>query len=235
LDHTFFGASYSLQASHRLPNAALNASVSRGISSYPQLALAIPAGAAVSQFLNAAFATRIADPAARAQAITDFLARTQLAPTLASPVDFYATSLTLQEAANLSLVLIGARNSLGFSIFYLKSEAVSGQGNVLPPALQFGQNNTQTGAGINYSFNLSGTASVTAAATYSTTTTDTSTGPLANSRSRNINTNVSLNKSFGPRTTGSAGVGYSWSDTPGSTTAGSTSALTVFATVSHTF
>ena len=153
-DHTFFGSSYSLQVSHRLPNAALSANVSRGINSYPQLALAIPAGASVTQFVDAAFTTRIPDPAERAQAVDQFLARTQLAPTLASPVNFYATSLTLQDAANLSLVLIGMRNSVGLSVFYLKSEAISGQGNVLPPALQFGQNNTQVGAGVNYSFDL---------------------------------------------------------------------------------
>ncbi len=238
LDHTFFGSSYSLQISHRLPNAALSANASRGINSYPQLALAIPAGATVNQFLNAAFETRIPDPAERAQAIDQFLARTQLAPTLASPVNFYATSLTLQEAANVSLVLIGLRNSVGLSVFYLKSEAVSGQGNVLPPALQFGQNNTQTGAGITYSFSLSSMTNLGANATYSTTTTDTPTGPFANAKSKNFNTNVSANTRFGPKTTGSAGIGYSWSDTPGSSIAGNTSSissLNVFATVSHTF
>ena len=127
-EHRFFGSSYSAQISHRLPNAALSASAARGINSYPQLALAIPAGATVNQFLNAAFATRIPDPAERTQAVDQFLARTQLPPTLASPVNFYATTLTLQETANLSLVLIGTRNSLGLSVFYVKSDAISGRG-----------------------------------------------------------------------------------------------------------
>ncbi len=235
-DHTFFGSSYSLQVSHRLPNAALSATVSRGISSYPEVALAIPAGASVSQFLNAAFATRIFDPAERARAVDQFLARTQLAPTLASPVSFYATSLTLQEQANLSLVLIGTRNTVGLSAFYLKTEAVSGQGNVLPSALQFGQHNTQIGAGITYSLILSSMTNLGAGATYSTTTVDTTTGPLANTRSKNLNTNVSLNTRFGPRTTGSAGVTYSWSDIPGSSiTGGSIAALNAYVTVSYTF
>ncbi len=57
-EHRFFGSSYSAQISHRLPNAALSASFSRGLSSYPQLALAIPAGATVTQFLD----RRVHDP-----------------------------------------------------------------------------------------------------------------------------------------------------------------------------
>ena len=74
-----------------------------------------------------------------------------------------------------------------------------------------------------------------ASASYSTTTVNTSTGPLANARTNNANANVNLNTQFGPKTSGSAGVGYSWSDTPGSAVAGNISALNVFATVSHTF
>ena len=120
-DHTFYGSSYSLQISHRLPNAALSANLSRGISSFPELALAIPAGATVNQFLNAAFATRIPDPAARTQAVDQFLARTQLPSTLASPVNFYATTLTLQQAANLSLVLHRAAQ-LGHAVGLLPEE-----------------------------------------------------------------------------------------------------------------
>ena len=234
-DHTFYGSSYSLQISHRLPNAALSANLSRGLSSFPQLALAIPAGATVNQFLNAAFATRIPDPAERTQAVDQFLARTQLPPTLASPVNFYATTLTLQEAANLSLVLLGMRNSVTLSVFYLKSEAISAQGNVLPPALQFGENNTQRGVGVNYGFSLAAQTNVGASASYSTTTGNTSTGPLANARSNNANASVNLNRQFGPKTSGSAGVGYSWSETPGSAIAGNQSALNIYATVTYTF
>ena len=120
-EHRFFGSSYQLNVSHRLPRAALSANFSRGLSSYPQLALAIPAGAAVSQFVDAAFTTRIPNPAERAAAVAQFLAASGLPPTLASPVDFYSTSITLQQSASVSLVLIGALNSLSFSLFNVKS------------------------------------------------------------------------------------------------------------------
>ena len=160
-----------------------------------------------------------------------------LPPTLASPVNFYATTLTLEEAANLSLVLLGLRNSVTLSVFYLKSEAISRQGEVLPPAFQFGQNNTQTGFGVSYGFSLSPLTSVGTSASYSTTTVDTATGPFANSRTNNAYANVSLNTRFGPKTTGSARVGGSWSDTPGTSIAGggNISSLEVSVTVSHTF
>ena len=238
-DHTFYGSSYSVQVSHRLPNAALSANASRGLSSYPQLSLSIPAGATVSQFVDAAFTTRIPDPAGRAQAVDQFLARTQLPSTLATPANFYATTLTLQDTANVSLVLIGMRNSVGFSVFYVKSQAISDAGNVLPPGFEeLGQNYTETGVGVSYGFSLSPLTNVAANASYSTTTSDTSTDGGAKPRSNNINANVSLNTRFGPKTTGSAGVGYSWSKTrtiTDNTFTDNISSLNVSVTVSHTF
>ena len=235
-EHRFFGSSYSANIAHRLPNAALSANFSRGLSSYPQLALAIPAGATLAQFLDAAFTTRIADPAERAAAVAQFLATSGLPPTLASPVNFYAASVTLQQSASASLVLIGALNSLSFSIFDVQSEAISGAGNVLPPALQFGQNNTQTGGGVAFSHRLTAFTSLTANVTYSTTTADTtSTVALAGNRSQNGSASLTVSTQFGPKTNGSAGVNYSRSRFPGDTNIGTSSALNVFASVSHTF
>ncbi|MET0165296.1 MAG: TIGR03016 family PEP-CTERM system-associated outer membrane protein [Vicinamibacterales bacterium] len=233
-EHRFFGSSYQLNISHRLPRAALGATFSRGLSSYPQLALAIPAGAAVSQFVDAAFRTRIPDSAERAAAVAQFLANSGLPPTLASPVDFYSTSVTLQQSANVSLVLIGAFNSISFSLFHVKSEAISAAGNVLPPALQFGQNNTQTGGGVTVSHRLSGFTNITANATYSTTTANATTGPIANTRSNNGSASVSLTTSFGPKTTGGTGVSFSQSRFSGADL-GTVSSLNVFASITHTF
>ena len=106
-EHRFFGSSYAFQASHRLPNVALSANFSRGLASYPQLAVLIPAGVNVAQFLDAAFTTRIPDPAERAQAVAQFLAQSGLPPNLLSPVNFYSRTLTLQQTETLSAVWIG--------------------------------------------------------------------------------------------------------------------------------
>jgi len=235
-EHRFFGASYSAQFSHRLPNAAISANASRGLSSYPQLALAIPAGTTVNQFLSAAFATRIPDPVERAAAVEQFLARTGLPPTLAAPVNLYGATLTVQQSASVSLVLIGVRNSVTFSLFNSTSEAISGTGTVLPPAFQGGQNNTQTGASVAYSRSLSGNTNFGASANYSITRSNNTDGTLANARSRNGFVNASLSTRLGPKTNCTGGVSYTWYESPEIAGFGlNNNALNVFASISHTF
>jgi uncharacterized protein (PEP-CTERM system associated) len=232
-ERRFFGSSFDWRLSHRLPNSAISASFTRGLQSYPQLALAIPAGTTVTQFLDAAFATRIPDPAERALAIEQFLARTGLPPTLAAPVNFYGTQITLQNAQNLTYVIIGVRNAITFSLFNVKSEAIAGTGEVLPPALQFGQNNTQTGVGVGYSYQLSGMTGLAASASYSRTrSNDTA---LLDVTSNNGNFGVNLNTRFGPKTSGSAGITYSLFKYDAGSSTPDTDTATVFVTVNHTF
>ena len=112
-EHRFFGSSYSWQASHRLPNIALSANFTRGLNTFPQLALTVPAGITVAQFLDAAFTTRIPDPAQRAAAVAQFLAQTGLPPTLASPLNFYSQSITLQQTASLRFRHVSLYNLRG--------------------------------------------------------------------------------------------------------------------------
>jgi uncharacterized protein (PEP-CTERM system associated) len=234
-EHRFFGSSYNWQVSHRLPNIALGANFARGLSSFPQLALAVPAGITVAQFLDAAFTTRIPDPAQRAAAVAQFLAQTGLPPTLASPLNFYARSITLQQTASLSAVWAGALNALGFTLFNSRTEAISGTGSALPAAVQFGASNTQTGGGVNYSHRLSGFTNLVASAIYATTKPDNSEGSLSNARSNNFNAFVSVNKQLAPKTSGSLGMSYFTFDTPGASNVGNQSTVSVYASVSHTF
>jgi uncharacterized protein (PEP-CTERM system associated) len=233
-EHRFFGSSYSLQASHRLPNVALSANFSRGLSSYPQLALLIPAGVNVAQFLDAAFATRIPDPTERALAVAQFLAQSGLPPTLIAPVNFYSRTLTLQQTEVLSAVWVGALNSVAFTVYRSESEAVTGQGTALPTDLQFGGNNTQTGAGVSYAHRISGLTNLIASVTYSTTSPNNTDATVANVRTHNFNTLVALSTRFSPKTSGSVGVSYFVFETAGSSGANPTT-LSVYATISHTF
>ena len=234
-DHRFFGGSYSLQISHRLPNTALSANFSRNLSTYPQLALSIPAGAAVAQFIDSAFTTRIPDPAERTLAVEQFLANSGLPATLASPVNFYSANATVQQSASVSLVLIGAHNSLSFSLFNVNSEAVSGTGAILPPTLQFAQNNTQLGGSVAYSHSLGGRVNLGANASYSRAMANASERTSVNRRSTNGHFGLNLGTQVGPKTSASAGMGYSRSESVALTAAGTTSALNVFASINHTF
>jgi len=234
-EHRFFGASYSVQLTHRLPNASIDASFVRGITSYPQQALLIPAGGLVSQFLDSAFATRIPDPAERAQAVAQFLAQTGFPSTLTTPVSVYAPTITLQQGATVSLILVGVRNSISFTVFNLKSVAISGTGSVLPPAFQFAQNYTQTGGGAAYSHRLTGFTNFTASANYNRATNNDTEGVLSNARTDNVYVAFALTTQLGPKTTCSAGVNYTRTEFPDSLSAGNTSSTNAYVGISHTF
>jgi len=236
-EHQFFGSAYSWQLSHRLPNVALLANFARGLSSYPQNALLIPAGVNVAQYLDAAFTTRFPDPAQRAAAVAQFLAETGLPPTLISPLNFYASTITLQETESLTAVWAGALNSLAFTLFRLESQQLTGQGTQpLPPALQFGVNNTQTGGGINFSHRLTGFTNLVASAVYTTTTpSGGAVAALGNVRTKNFNATVSLSTQFTPKTNGSVGVTYFTFDTPGSGSIGTSGTVGLYASIYHIF
>jgi uncharacterized protein (PEP-CTERM system associated) len=234
-EHHFFGSAYSAQLSHRLPNVALSASVSRGLSSYPLLALQIPGGVTVAQFLDAAFTTRIPDPVARALAVAQFLAQTGLPPILISPLNFYTAQISLQQTASLSAVWVGKLNSIGFTVFNTKSEEIVGTEAELPAGFQFARNNTQTGCGVNYSHRLSGFTNLVASATYTRTTPNGSDDAANNARSNNFNTLVGLSTQFSPKTNGSVGLSYFTFDSPGSSNTGTQSTVSVYASISHTF
>jgi uncharacterized protein (PEP-CTERM system associated) len=235
-EHRFFGSSYSAQISHRLPRTSFSASFSRGINTYPQNALSIPAGANVATFVDAAFTTRIPDPAERALAVQQFLAQSGLPPTLAAPVNIFAANVLLQTSGSVGAVLIGLRNSLAFNVFYLKSDAISGTGSVLPPALQFGQNTTQTGGGVSFSHRISGMTNLTAAASYSTTTSNATTGALADAKSTNAYVSLTLGTQLGPKTNGSLGVNYNrFVPTDLGIGTQTSTSFNVVASVSHTF
>jgi uncharacterized protein (PEP-CTERM system associated) len=125
---------------------------------------------------------------------------------------------------------------VAFSVYYLKSESISGSGAVLPPALQFGNNNTQTGGGVSLSHRLSGLTNLTASATYSTTTSNTTQGTFADARSNNGYLNLNLATQLGPRTSASTGVSYNRYDPRGNlVTTRTSSSVNIYAGIRHTF
>ena len=231
-EHHYYGSSYSWALTHRLPNVALSANFTRGLTSYPQLTLLIPAGVPVAQFLDAAFTTRIPDPVERAAAVAQFLAQSGLPPTLVSPLNVYATTVTLQNTATFAAVWVGLRNSVGVSVFRLESESVVNQ-SALPEAFAFGANNIQTGAGVSYSHRVSPLTNFVANLTYSTAKPNGGDQAVVNVSTHNYNASAVLSTQFTPKTTGSVGITYFTFDT--ANTSGRQSTLSLYATVSHTF
>lgn len=234
-EHRFFGASYSAQITHRLPRTAMSLSIVRGISTYPQNAITIPLGANVAAFLDAAFQTRIPDPAERALAVQQLIAQQNLPSELATPVNIFAANVLLQTSATASAVLVGLRNSLAFSLYYLKSTQITGTGAALPDFLQGAENNTQVGGGVSLSHKLSGLSNLAASVSYSRTTGNGTSGVFEAARSNNFYVSGSFNTQLGARTTASLSTNYSRFEPVGVVNATSTNAFNVSAGLNHTF
>ncbi|MEO5700969.1 MAG: TIGR03016 family PEP-CTERM system-associated outer membrane protein, partial [Casimicrobiaceae bacterium] len=239
-EHRFFGSGYSLEASHRLPRVALSLSLARDVSTYPQRAQAFAAGASLASYVDEAFRTRIPDAGARALAVEQFLARSGLPATLLAPIDIFGTSFQLQTSARLSAALLGGRNSLGLSVFHVRSSALSATdqtplSEVLPPSLAFASNSTQVGASVVYGYQLSGFTNFSASAAVSRVTAGDEGPANAIDRAVNANFSASIGTKLGVNTSGSVGVGYSRFLPQGGSDSRGSSAINVFAAVSHTF
>jgi uncharacterized protein (PEP-CTERM system associated) len=201
----FFGSSYLAQATHRNPFTAFNVNASRDISTYPQQLFAAPAGGDVAALVNAAFITRIPDPAQRAQAVQTFLATSGLPATLTSPLNYYVQQVILYDQQSATFTLIGVRNSTAFTLYNRKQEVISGgTGAVLP--VPFGQlnNNTQRGGSISYSHQLTPLTNLNATATYYQTT---SLAPFTSESSTRAFL-LAAGTRLSPKTDGFAGLTY---------------------------
>ena len=158
VEHRFFGTSYLLTFDHRTPLSVWSASATRGITTYAQQLAAATGTSSVTGLLNQLFVSRIPDPIERRDAVADFMLRQNLPASIGTPVNSYSEQVLLTENVNASAGLLGARNSVFVTMYYLRTEPISGAGTVLPPTLAAQNNNTQTGISIIWSHNLTRTA-----------------------------------------------------------------------------
>jgi uncharacterized protein (PEP-CTERM system associated) len=225
----FFGSSYLAQVTHRNPFTAFNVNASRDISTYPQQLFAAPAGGDVAALVNAAFVTRIPDPAQRAQAVADFLATSGLPATLSSPLNYYVQQVILYDQQSATFTVIGVRNSTAFTVYNRKQEVISGGTGVALPA-PFGalNNNTQRGGAVTYSHQLTPFTNLNATATrYQTTSL-----PPFSSQSTTNAFLLSTGTRLSPRTDGFAGLTYTDFD---SNVSNDYTAFTVYVGLNHRF
>jgi len=168
-EHRFFGSSYLVNFDHRTPLSAVAARFSRNITSYPQQFLTVPATGNVPLLLNLILASRFPDPAQREQIVDALISERGLPTSLAGPVNLYTQQIYLQESGNVTLGLLGARNAVFLVGYYLRQEAISGAGNTLPPGLASFNDNTQKGATLTWTHNLTPLVTLTATGTASRT------------------------------------------------------------------
>ena len=126
IEHRFFGASYSFEFDHRTPLSVWSLHASRNTTTYPQQLASLPAGSSVVALLNQLLLSTIPDPVQR-QAYIDQLISSGSVPLLTSgAVNLFTQQVLLVEQANASVGLIGARNTLYFSVFREHSEPCRG-------------------------------------------------------------------------------------------------------------
>jgi uncharacterized protein (PEP-CTERM system associated) len=153
-EHRYFGSSYGLTFDHRTPLSVWTLNVTRGTTSYPQQLAALPAGGVVAPLLNQLFSSRIVDPTERQRVVDQVIRDRGLPDVLSAPVTLYTQQLTLQESANATVGLLGARNSTFFRGFYLRTQPIAGSGDPLPPALAGSNDNEQFGASVVWTHQL---------------------------------------------------------------------------------
>jgi len=153
-EHRFFGSSYLFTFDHRTPLSAINVQASRNTTSYPQQFLSLPATGNVPLLLDFLLRSRIPDPVERLDAINALIRNEGLPGSLTGPVNLYTQQTYLLENASVTFGLLGARNSVFVSGFYSKSQPITGAGTPIPGLLTGGNNNTQTGASITWTHDV---------------------------------------------------------------------------------
>jgi len=167
VEDRFFGSGWRLSFSHRMPRLAWNALLSRDLGSAPQSLFTLPATDDVVGLLDAAFTTRFPDPVERARIVQDLIARQGLPSALGAPLAIYAQRISLINSRSASVVLLGVRNSLGLTGFYRRTEDLSDTVfSAIGSALT---NNTQRGAALTFSHQLSTLTSLNATTAWTRT------------------------------------------------------------------
>jgi uncharacterized protein (PEP-CTERM system associated) len=219
-----FGDSWQLAFTHRRPRLAFNLSSSRDLTNTPQQFLTFPALANVFALLDAALTTRFPDPIERQRAVIDIISRSQLPAELLTPTVIYDERITLQTRTTAGVVLLGRRNSLGFSIFRNRTEGVAGFSTALPVLSDTLENGTE----VSFSHQLSPTSSVATTASWRRTES------LLQQEATTTQTQLRIESStqVGRRTFGTLGARYQWID---STVTNDAREAAVFFTLNHRF
>jgi uncharacterized protein (PEP-CTERM system associated) len=229
-EERYFGPSYLVNAQHRTRMSVWSLNYSRNITTTPEELLRLPAGN-IAAFLNQTLTPKLPNEAQRIAAIQDFLFTTGLSPFLANSRSFYSEQVFLQERLTASATLLGRRNLVSFTLFWLDSESVSPSLNI-PLVDIFATNNRfkQQGAALGWNHRFSGQMAFDSvlSRTY-TERLEPATGDSVEDGLR-----LTLTQTLSPKTTATAGLGFS-KFTSDSTGFSNYDAATIFIGANHRF
>ena len=195
-ERRYFGDGWQLTASHRMPFLYFNLGTSRDVTTTPDTLFTVPGGTNVFESLESLLTTRIPDASARAAAARQIMLQQGLPPQLAVPVPIYSQNVSLQTRYDAAVTLSGQRNSLAFNVYYLRTEAITGTGVNLPPALVLFENSVQRGAAITASHSLTPLTSINGSVLWQRTQ---GIGSRSDDLSRQLTYRIQLSRQLGPK------------------------------------
>ncbi len=158
----FYGPSYQIDFSNRQRRLATTLSASRSVATYPQLILQLPATGNVSSLLNAILIARFPDPVERAQQVRNLIASQGLPSSLPGGVNIFSRSVNVLTSGSGSLALIGVRNTLALTLYYVKTDHLPDAS--IPPTFITFNDTVQKGASLTLSHRLSRVTTLNASA-----------------------------------------------------------------------
>jgi uncharacterized protein (PEP-CTERM system associated) len=172
-EHRFFGSAYHVIFDHHTPLSVWSISASRDITNYPAQLASLPGGGNVAGLLDSLLLSRVPDPVQR-QLLVDQIIRQRGLPTLLQgPVTLFAQQITLVESLVATFGILGARNSVLFTVFRTRNEPVPGTdlGEVTSVLGTF-SDSTQTGAAAVWNHQFASDLTWVTSLTYSHATTN---------------------------------------------------------------
>jgi len=228
-EHRFFGSSYHVVASHRTPLTVWSVRASRDITTYPQQLAEFPVGVDIPNLLNALFQSKFPDPIQRQAAVDQVIRDRGLPVTLTTPIAVFSEQVTLLESQAANVGLIGARNSVFFTVYRSRNQPVEPEGVAdLAPLLAQLLDETQIGANVAWTHQLAPTMSLTTEADWSRATSN----AQQNALTRQYSLRAAVSASLTALTSVYGGVRY---QNLRSDVASSFNEFAVFVGLTHTF
>lgn len=157
-EHRFFGDSWHVLFDHRTPFLAWSIRAARDLDTTAQSLARLPPTDNVAGLLDAILTTRFPDPVERARQVQELIARQGLPASLAGPVAIVGPRLSISNTTSATVTLLGARNSLSFSIFRAKVNDALDEGPFATGSTA--TNNEQVGGAIAFTHRLTPTSSL---------------------------------------------------------------------------
>ena len=226
-ERRFFGSAWRLAFNHRTPAFAWNILSTRTLETSAQALFELPASNNVAALLDTMFTTRFPDPVERARAVQDFITSRGLPTSTLQPIALQQQQLSVINRNVATVSLIGVRNTVSLSAYHSRRQDAL-DASVIPSGGSL-TNNTQVGASVAATHQLTPSYALTASADWSRISAP---AEFGGERTAQKTARLEVNLRAAPKTSVVAGARYRVLD---SNTTVSGHEVAVFAGLAHRF